>query len=307
MVAIGTVRRHIHRYAFAQPVIGGGSRPSDVCDRHDALCSLSDGAEPPSLPGMTGGEAARDRGRRPFARAGARNVAQGLLRRQGYRLSRYEDPPMRRLIHDLEVTHVLDVGANVGQFAERVRMEGGFGGRIDSFEPVGASFRSLTEARVGDAHWHGHRLALSDQSGSVEINVYNVSVLNSLSDITAAGRSVFNRFHDLRQIGVETVATRPLDEVDLPDLGPAFLKIDTQGHDWAVMDGASVILRRVALLSMELSFDQLYESATPAWQSLERLHDLGFGLAALEYVVRASGNAHQIGEADGLFVRRETA
>lgn len=49
---------------------------------------------------------------------------------------------LRDVVRDLGINVVLDVGANVGQFAHALRGIG-FAGRIISFEPVGRDFAVL--------------------------------------------------------------------------------------------------------------------------------------------------------------------
>jgi len=68
------------------------------------------------------------------------NPYKRLFRSFGIDLRRYSPAAneFNRLAHYLQlhsVTLVLDVGANIGQFAEGLR-EGGYDGRIVSFEPL---------------------------------------------------------------------------------------------------------------------------------------------------------------------------
>ena len=61
---------------------------------------------------------------------------------------------LKRLLETLDINCVLDVGANKGQFVEKVRGIG-FRGRIVSFEPLRREFTQLSSRFRGDAQWRG--------------------------------------------------------------------------------------------------------------------------------------------------------
>jgi hypothetical protein len=71
-------------------------------------------------------------------------------------------------IRQMNVTHVIDVGANRGQYGRLLRRLG-FQGRIISFEPVHRSFEELSEGARLDGNWEAHRLALGNIDGDLAI------------------------------------------------------------------------------------------------------------------------------------------
>lgn len=240
-----------------------------------------------------------------------------LARRFGYRQTTPVARPSRqagfvneqgehigRLCRARGVTHVLDVGANVGQFALSMRGDAGFVGRLDSFEPVATTYVELSRAMADDALWRGHRVAVGDRTGEVEINLYPESVFNSIHGTTEEGRQAFGAFTEtaFERRGVDLAPLIRLDDAALPDIGPIFLKIDTQGHDWPVLLGATEILRRVEVLSVELSLVAMYEGSTAMAETITRLGAMGWQLAGF-YPVCTTSDPLLIGEADGLFLR----
>ena len=56
---------------------------------------------------------------------------------------------IRKLIDEFEISLILDVGANIGQFGTSMR-ELGYTGTLVSFEPVAAQFAKLKAAANGD-------------------------------------------------------------------------------------------------------------------------------------------------------------
>ena len=84
-----------------------------------------------------------------------------------------------------------------------------------------------------------------------------------------------------------------------------FLKMDVQGFEAYVLDGAEGMLPRIVGLQVELQLVRLYDGAPTFERMLERIADLGFVLAGLEpgFV----GEDGRLLATDGLFVKSEQA
>ena len=177
---------------------------------------------------------------------------------------------------------VFDVGANTGQFSESLRSYG-FNGTIVSFEPLACAHAKLIENAARDPKWHVHpRIALGDTEGTVDINVagnlFSSSILPMLERHRAAAA-------ESAYVGVESAPISRLDAIAEPYLREAkapFLKIDTQGFEQHVLDGAAGILPRLRGVLCELSLVPLYEGQ-PLWmEMLARLEADGFTLWAIQ-------------------------
>jgi len=184
---------------------------------------------------------------------------------------------LRAILEDRRVDTVLDVGAHTGGYGALLR-ELGYAGEIVSFEPVAASYATLS-ARL-DPRWTAHRLALGAANGTLALNVAGESNFTSFLEPTAT-----DRFAGSTIDRVEPVEVRRLDEVAGGER--IFLKTDTQGWDLEVIEGARGLLDRVVGLQVELSVQPLYDGA-PDWLSvLGTLRGLGFVAASLTGVGRA--------------------
>jgi FkbM family methyltransferase len=230
------------------------------------------------------------------------------MRVLGYDIHRHDerDPLTRRLasvLQDLKIRHVIDVGGNIGQFALRIRRSG-FRGRIDSFEPARRAFDTLSATAAADLQWNVQQMALSSSAGAASLHLHDDSSLNSLSQTTVAGDRLFESIGSRATTLTEDVRLARLDELDLPDVGPALLKLDTQGHDFEVIQGAGAVLDRCELLLIELSFVRLYTSSVPAPNALTRLSALGYDLVDLFPISRDEHCDLVLIEADGVFIRR---
>lgn len=177
---------------------------------------------------------------------------------------------------------VLDVGANVGQYAQQIRASG-FTGRIVSFEPLSDAHARLTAAAAGDAGWSVHqRCAIGDSDGTAQINIAGNSVSSSVLPMTAAHSAAAP---DSTYVGRETTPVVRLDAVAGPYLATArqpFLKIDTQGYEWHVLAGAADTLARLRGVQCELSLVVLYDGQRLWRETIDRLERAGFTLWTLQ-------------------------
>ena len=99
------------------------------------------------------------------------------------------------------VNCVIDVGAHEGEYAKRLR-DGGYGGRIVSFEPVPRAFAALERDAAGDPDWSVHPLALGREDGTTTMNVVP-GTLSSLREPTEFGARRYKRLRDPESVDVE--------------------------------------------------------------------------------------------------------
>lgn len=213
--------------------------------------------------------------------------------------------PLARLMAALrafDIDLVLDIGANEGQFAKELRI-GGYSRRIVSFEPLTAAHRRILQESNSDSDWDVHpRCALGDRHSEIELNISGNSVSSSIlpmltSHSSAAPESAYLGHESAPLITLDSVAPAYIEGAQAP-----FLKIDTQGYEWHVLDGALATLPKVRGIQMELSLVPLYEGQRLWRECIERLEAEGFVLWALQsvFVDPATGRTLQW---DGLFFR----
>ena len=209
--------------------------------------------------------------------------------------------PLARLLRDLRIDVVVDAGANVGQFAQKLRADG-YDRKIVSFEPSPESFKQLQSAAGADRRWQCMHIALGETDGEQVLHLSRESVFDSL--LAASRDSEF--LSKQTQIGQETVAVRRLDRIIQEFCTPAdrvFLKIDTQGSDEAVLRGATGALNQIFGLQMEISLSPLYEQQPPIESTIIMAKQLGFDLWSLERGATAAESGRVL-EADAVFVKR---
>ncbi|MDP1819594.1 MAG: FkbM family methyltransferase [Acidimicrobiales bacterium] len=165
-------------------------------------------------------------------------------------LAAVEHQPLLRQLPQMSV--VLDVGGNVGQFALVARQL--FAQAvIVSFEPLPSSVERLRNVFAGDRSVECVPVALSDRAGSQTFYITDADDSSSL--LPVADRQVAE-FPGTKGAGTLEVPIARLDDLiqdrsDLPS-GPWLLKLDTQGAELAVLQGGPSTLERITHVIVEL-------------------------------------------------------
>jgi FkbM family methyltransferase len=198
-----------------------------------------------------------------------------------YRPAASESGRLATMLRHQGVNLVIDVGANIGQFASSLR-RAGYSERMLSFEPLAEAYGQLVSASRNDAKWDiAPRMAVGEAEGEVEIHVSGNSVSSSiLGMLESHSRSA----PESRFVSKERVRIATLDSVLHDELGSTvipFLKIDTQGYEEAVLNGAPEVLSKVRGVQLELSFVPLYEGQQIFEPLTRRLLSLGFSIWAI--------------------------
>lgn len=138
--------------------------------------------------------------------------------------------------------HVLDIGANVGYLSKLFAQRAGAGGRVVSVEPIPATYdvlannmRTLFPATVTTL-----ACCVSDRPGEVAMtvpryegggeNYYESHIVTDPADAAS---------------GLIRVPARTMAQIiDEQGLRPDFIKIDVEGHELAVIQGAADYLSR---------------------------------------------------------------
>ncbi len=211
-----------------------------------------------------------------------------ILRDPGYRRAlrhgvaasvEHESIPLRP-----DFATVLDVGANRGQFAV-------FATRrfpeatIACFEPL-AGPRARLQRVLGPTG----RLRLFDVAIGArhESAPFHLAGADDSSSLLVSTDRQHEAFPGTQTSSTLTVQVRRLDEVLEPgDLrSPVLLKIDVQGGELGVLEGADGLLHRVDALLMEASFVELYSGQALADDLWKFAHEHGFscrGVWSLTY------------------------
>jgi len=206
-------------------------------------------------------------------------------------------------LNSLNIDIIFDIGANKGQSAIEFFSKG-FKGRIVSFEPLSEEHKELELNSKKYKNWIvAPRMAIGDKDGQVNINVSGNSGSSSILPISETHT---NAAPDSAYVGVQKVEIKRLDsisEVYTKTNDKFFIKIDTQGFEYQVLNGGSNILKNTIGLKIELSLVLLYEGQILWKELIEKINKMGFELWQIEpgFSDFSSGKMLQI---DAIFFRK---
>jgi len=232
---------------------------------------------------------------------------QWCTRRLGYDLVPYNAaqhplPRRQRLIEHYRIDTVLDIGANIGQFARELRASG-YRGRIVSFEPLRGAFTHLQIAARGDAAWRLLNVALGDAEGEQKLHQASNSESSSLLDMLPLhlDAAPYSRY-----TGEETVQVQTLDAVFHDVCAGArsiYMKIDTQGYEAHVLRGAARSLDHIDTIQIEMSLAPLYAGQALFDDLYADLSGRGYALVGVENNFGDARTGHLL-QIDGIFRRK---
>jgi FkbM family methyltransferase len=210
-----------------------------------------------------------------------------------------------RLFTYLGVDCVFDVGANRGQYAKMLRDHVGYRGPIVSYEPIPELAAELRTLSPIDPDWHIEELALDREAGPAIFHVMTDSQFSSLHHpaidqpaIFTAGNSIARKVTVMRAtIGAELPKWQ-----DRLGFTRPFLKMDTQGNDFAVVEGAGDALGTFVGLQSELALRRLYDGSVDFAACITAFTARGFDLSA--FVPNNAGHFPALFEIDCMMFNR---
>ena len=239
----------------------------------------------------------------------ARTLLKHFIRRAGFDIIRFRPrtSPVARRMHLLRfhgINLVFDIGASSGGYARELRHTG-YRGRIVSFEPLAGPFAQLRARSRGDATWDAVQTGLGLKAGRHQLNVAANSESSSFLDMDPRHAAAYP---GAAYSGQETVTVVRFDDVFADYCRAddrAFVKIDAQGYEMRILEGASGSLPAVCGVQVEMSLVPMYIGEARMTDLVTFLEERGFVLMSVQPVVEdpVSGQLLQI---DGLFFRPGT-
>lgn len=234
----------------------------------------------------------------------ARKLAH-IARRPGYRAAMrkrvYPAIEHEAMFAAFRFDTVIDVGANIGQFAVTAHCANPQA-RIYCFEPLAGCVERLRALAQDYPRITVFDHGLGAQAAQFEINVASNLGSSSILDFTDLQ---LETYPGVSVVGKETIRVDTLDAVATPAMteGRTLLKMDVQGFELEVLKGAAATLERIEAVYLEASFVPLYADQPLASDLIVWLDGHGFGLAAVYNVDNGAANAPS--QADCLFLRKQ--
>jgi len=206
------------------------------------------------------------------------------------------------LLRRLQPVTVVDVGANVGQFALAAR-HALPSATIHAFEPLPRPAAVFAQVFADDAATRLTSIALGAHAGEADMHL---SARDDSSSLLPIGPDQVRVFPGTGAVGRQRVTVARLDRVlDGVDLtAPALLKIDVQGTELEVLRGCGDRLAAFDHLLIEASFLPLYVGQSLAADVIAYAASQGFVLDGVHHPI-TTRNGQRV-QADLLFRRAET-
>lgn len=224
-----------------------------------------------------------------------------------YRLSDYQQAwYLKRLFKLLEIDLLIDVGGNEGQFARFARKRLGYQGPLITFEPIPELARKLRQAAQSDPNWTNVNAALGEVARRDTFNIMKSSPMSSLlnpSQDSTMHLSSFNEVSSSIEVEVDTLDDYLAKSPHLAGHRNIYLKLDVQGFEKKVLEGAQKSLPRVSAMQAEFSVIPLYQNQPDYKEMQQYIEDCGYLLSFIP-----AHNYEQFPEMidfDCHFIRRE--
>jgi FkbM family methyltransferase len=226
-----------------------------------------------------------------------------VIKKIKYKLYLKNDLKRRlKIINHCQIDVLFDIGANVGQYAKKMRNLG-YNNKIISFEPLKVDFEILKRSASHDRSWIVNNYALGNEDTTGFINISgssdNSSILNMMPKHSESKS-------ELGYIGRQEIEIKKLDTIFSSFVkreNNVMIKIDTQGYEKNVVDGATESLKNISIIQLEMSIVPLYEGEMLFTEMIKYLENKGFELFSLEngHYNRQTGQLLQV---DGIFVNK---
>lgn len=226
----------------------------------------------------------------PGAYTAHRNGCPIDLYRMNYRLSAMGINPKT----------ILDVGAYKGLFskaAHRIFPEA----KIIAFEPLIDCFNEVALLKESIKNFECFNIALSNKK---ERSVIHRSSFAGSSSLLAMSDVHKNAFPDTAGEVVENISTELLDNIlrDRQIDAPIMLKIDVQGYENFVLEGAKETLKKCNCIICEMSFRELYNGQMLFGDLYSFITGMGFRFLG-PMAELLDPHTSEVLQIDGLFIK----
>lgn len=210
-----------------------------------------------------------------------------------------------RVLYDLwamgiRPSTILDIGANRGMFSKTAHYVFP-GAEIYAFEPLQDCYQDLCKLRDKIAKFECYNVALADMAGE---SLIHRSVYSESSSLLPMDQLHKEAFPYTATVHLERIEKQIMDSIlaDRSIKRPVLMKLDVQGYENFVLNGAQQTLKLTDYILCELSFVPLYEGQVLFDDIYRQLISAGFRYSGQIAELRDPRSSRVL-QADGLFER----
>ena len=206
-------------------------------------------------------------------------------------LGNLDSKVLNQLVINKGIDYIIDVGANIGQFGTEI-FRNGFAGELVSYEPDPSLFRTLVETTGKHKNWRAFNFGVGSTLSELDLYV-------SKNDGLSSSFLRMNRIHETLFPNTDAASTIKVPIVTLDnhliikESKKTFLKIDTQGFESEVLEGARELLKKIQLIQIEVSVINLYDGQANLLNLLQTLQESGLSIVDVLGINRVNGKLVQ--------------
>lgn len=177
-------------------------------------------------------------------------------------------------IKDYNIDLIIDIGANIGQ--STLSFDMAFPRtKIVAFEPIPSCYQEIKLKTINKSNIEVYNEGLGDSNGNLFFEENDFSPSSSFLTLSEKHIEAYPITKNSNKIEVK-VSTLDSYAKEFEDNNNILLKIDVQGYEDKVLDGATEILKKTKVILIELSFDILYINQPTFDDIYKKLIDKGF-------------------------------
>lgn len=219
-----------------------------------------------------------------------KGVIKNILRRYGKEIVSYNEyekklePVKYNWLKSFNIQTIIDVGASDGGYVKKIRPIFPQS-KIYSFEAIEDSYQQLLKNFGNDPHFKAYNICLNNYDGECDFFINEYKGSSSLFNMSKLHKDAYP--FTKKYYAIKTECKRLdtfIEEHNLIFEDNILLKLDVQGAEWNVLEGAEKILHRVKVIFMEVSLNTLYDNSILFTETVIRMNQLGFKVAGLENI-----------------------
>lgn len=180
------------------------------------------------------------------------------------------------LLKSYAIDIILDIGANVGQYAESI-ITNGYEGEVISFEPMPKEHKILQQKSSIYKNWNVYLpVALGEKEEEIKFNISKNSVSSSMLKLTDYVMSTSPDTQYISEITVPMISLDSIFDELTQSFRRPFLKLDVQGAEQQVLLGAKNSIGKISGLHVEFSLRSLYDGQANMSELYMNIISLGF-------------------------------
>ena len=213
--------------------------------------------------------------------------------------------PILKYINYFEIQKIVDVGANIGQFATRINALG-YKNEIHSFEPMEHESNLLKRFSKNNKKWFIYNFGIGENyEEQKKIYVSKNSVSSSLLKVNnehlmAAPKSIQKEVKEINLLSLENAL---ISQINLRKKDPIFLKIDVQGYEMPILRNFEFEKFEIPLILIEASFTKLYKNQEGFNQLINLLYDNNYTIVEMLDSFRSRNKIRNILQTDLVLCR----